>query len=411
MFSFPGKKQDNTRIYLDHAATTPVRPEVFSMMKPFFSEQYGNPSSVHAEGVRANKAIEAAREKVARSLEVRPSDITFTSGGTESNNIALLGHIEYLIHEAEVAPKDIEIVSTTVEHPSIGKVLKWIEKHGVTVQYAPIDEEGRVIVHEFEKLLSHKTRLVSIAYVNSETGVVQDIGKIARTVHAFEKAHDGEILVHTDACQAPLWLPCELGRLGVDMLSLDAGKCYGPKGVGVLVHRTRARASLAPTTYGGSQESGLRPGTENVPLIVGCAEAIRLAQNAWQSRSETVAPLRDTMIDTLLKTIDGAVLNGSREHRVANNINISIPGIDAEFAVVKLDSEGIAASTRSACSGADGAGSSVVRTMSGAEARAKSTLRFTLGEDTTTSEINKTVAVLTAHVEMTRSFQKTLTHN
>ena len=187
------------------------------------------------------------------------------------------------------------------------------------------------------------------------------------------------------------------------MLSLDAGKCYGPKGVGVLVHRPKAK--LSAVTHGGSQESGLRPGTENTALIVGCAEALKIAQEGWESRSEVAASLRDSMIDSLTSAIDGVVLNGSRDHRVANNVNISIPGIDSEFAVVKLDSEGVAASTRSACSGADGGGSTVVRAMTGDEARAKSTLRFSLGEATTRLEIKKTVEILRAHVEKTRAFQ------
>lgn len=398
-------KKEKKRIYLDYAATTPVRPEVLDMMQPYFSDVFGNPSSIHYEGHVARRAVEAARDGVARSLSVRPNNITFTSGGTESNNLAILGHIRALVSKG-VETNTIEVVSTAVEHPSVSNVLRELEKLGVQVRYAPIDSEGRIVMHEFEKILSSKTRLVSVAYINSETGVVQDIGRVARTVHAYEKMNGTEIVVHTDACQAPLWLPCGPERLGVDMLSLDSGKCYGPKGVGVLVHRSKA--TLLATSFGGSQESELRPGTENTPLIVGCAEAIRIAQEDWESRSEITSLLRDTMIDQLTSRIPGCVLNGSSTHRVANNVNISIPGIDSEFAVVKLDSEGVAASTRSACSGADGGGSTVVRIMSDDEARAKSTIRFSLGEATTRSEIEKTVEILHSHVTQTRLFQDQL---
>ena len=407
MFDFGQKKHNTKRIYLDHAATTPVRPEVFEVMRPYFTEMYGNASSVHQEGQVAKRAVEDAREELGRCLHIRPSDITFTSGGTESNNLALLGHIEWLIHEKGVLPDEIEIITTATEHPSVERVCSWIKKHGVRVLHAPIDGEGRVIVAEFEKLLSEKTRLVSIAYVNSEIGVVQEIGKLSRIVRAYEKKHDTKIVVHTDAAQAPLWLSCEPERLGVDMLSLDSGKCYGPKGAGVLVHR--GRVQLAAVTYGGSQEGGLRPGTENTPLVVGCAEAIKIAQEAWESRSESVAKLRDYFIEKLIDSIGGVVLNGSAEHRVANNVNISIAGIDAEFAIVKLDSEGIAASTRSACSGADGAGSTVVRVMTGDDERAKTTLRFSLGEATTRKEIDTTVEILRSHVEKMHTFHNTLT--
>ena len=408
MFKLPQKKQGNKRIYLDYAATTPVRTEVFDVMKPYFTECFGNASSIHHEGRLAHEAVEAAREEVARCLHVRPADVTFTSGGTESNNLAVLGHVRALLNTG-MLPGDIEVVSTAMEHPSISKVFDELVSMGVCVNFVPVDEEGRVVLSEFEKLLSPKTRLVSVAYAASETGVVQDIGKIARMVRAYEKEVGTEIVVHTDACQAPLWLSCEPERLGADMLSLDSGKCYGPKGVGVLVHR--ARASLVPVTFGGSQESGLRPGTENTPLVVGCAKAIEIAQNNLESRSEAVSSLRDMFIETLLSSIDGVVVNGSREHRIANNVNISIPGIDSEFAVVKLDSAGVAASTRSACSGADGGGSAVIRAMTADEARAKSTLRFSLGEETTREEIEKTVEILRSHVEKMRTFTEALTQS
>lgn len=395
------------RIYLDHAATTPVRPEVYKVMEPYFSERFGNASSIHVEGQTTKAAVDDARLRVARTLKVRPRDITFTSGGTESNNLAILGHIEYLIHEAKVSAAEIEIISTGTEHPSVTKVLDWITEHGVKVHQAPIDEAGLIVIDEFKALLSPKTRLVTVAYANSETGVVQPLSKLGRLIAAFEKEQGTTILFHADGAQAPLWLPCDPERLHVDMISLDAGKCYGPKGAGVLVHRPKAK--LSAVTYGGSQESGLRPGTENTPLIVGTAKALELAQTDYQARSERVSKLRDYLVAQLQQAIPDAVLNGSPTDRLANNVNISIPGLDTEFAVVTLDKEGIAASTKSACSGADGGGSAVVRHMTGDEERAASTIRFSLGEDTKRSEIDRAVAVLAAHVKKMRAFQETLT--
>lgn len=401
------KVRKEGRVYLDYAATTPVRPEVFSVMEQYFTKQFGNASSIHQEGLCAKEAIASAREKVARTLHVRPADIVFTSGGTESNNLALLGHVDWLLYELGVQASEIEVIATEVEHPSIANVLDRLKKQGVVVRYMPIDEAGRVVISEFEKLLSPKTKLVTVAYANSETGVVQDIGRIARTVRAYEKNHGVQICIHTDAAQAPLWLPCQPERLLVDMMSLDAGKCYGPKGVGVLVRRPKAK--LSAVTYGGSQESGLRPGTENTALIVGCARAIEIAQEDYEERSAAIAAHRDHMISRLTTEIDDCVLNGSHEHRLANNVNISVLGIDSEFAVVKLDSEGVAASTRSACSGADGGGSQVVAAMTGDASRAQSTIRFSLGEATKQADVDTAVAILKEHVAKMRSFHKTLT--
>jgi cysteine desulfurase len=250
-------------------------------------------------------------------------------------------------------------------------------------------------------MLTPRTVLVTFAYVNSEIGTVQDVKRITRTVRAFNAEHKTNVLVHLDAAQAPLWLSCEMDMLGVHMMTLDAGKCFGPKGVGVLA--LRHGVTIAPLLLGGGQERGLRSGTENVPLIVGCAEALVRAQDDWKSRSAATAALRDFMFDLIQKEIPGARVNGSCESRVANNVHISIPGIDAEFAVITLDHHGVNASTKSAC-GAHTGGSSVVRTLTGDDTRATSTLRFTLGPLTMKSEIIEAVQVLKVHVEKTRDF-------
>lgn len=387
------------RIYLDYAAATPVRLEVVKAMKPFWVDEYANPSAIHSEGVKARRAVEEARDKIAKSLRVTTNDIFFVSGGTEANNLALHGSVSSM-RNSGLRPEEIEIISTKVEHPSILKTLEYLEREGCIITYLSVDEEGIAKAEELTKLLSPRTRIVSIAYANSETGVVQDIGKLSRAVKAFEREHGIEIYFHTDASQAPLWLPVALDALGVDMVTLDAGKCGGPKGVGVLVKRPRVK--LASVNFGGSQEGGIRPGTEPTPLIVGAALAILLAQKESEVVSRRTAKIRDKWLRELLK-IKGVVVNGSLEHRLPNNINISIPGFDSEFAVIVLDQAGIAASTKSACAGSGSGRSHVVFTMTNDPKRAASTIRFSLSPTTTSSELKKVTKILQGHLEKMRN--------
>ncbi len=381
------------RVYLDYAAATPARASVRQVMEQYASDTFANPSAIHKEGRAARRAVEASRETVARLLKIRTEDVVFTSGGTEANNLAIFGVVE-AARARGTRYEDMEIISTAIEHPSVRETLAACAEKGVVVRDVTVDEDGRIVMHDFEDLLSHKTVLVTFAYANSEVGVVQDVKRITRTVRAL-----GEVrpYVHLDASQAPLWLPLAMDMLGVDLMTLDAGKCYGPKGVGVLARRHHV--VLRPSIYGGDQEKGLRPGTENVPLIVGCAKALEIASDGVTTRAARVVELREYFIKKLLEEVDGAVVNGSREHRIANNVNISVKGIDGEFAVVTLDVQGVAASTRSACAGGKGGGSHVVRTLTKDEERAASTIRFTLGEETTKGDIDRAVSVLAAHVK------------
>lgn len=380
---------------MDYAAATPTRAEVLRVMGPLWAGDFGNPSSIHELGIKARRVLDEAREKAARTLRVRAADIVFTSGGTESNNLAILGSVRAML-EAGVAPGDIEIISTRLEHPSITKALEAVKKIGVEVTLVPVSPDGQVVAAEFKKSLSPKTRLVTLAYVNSEVGVVENIGKLVRIVRAFEKENGLTILFHTDACQAPLWLPCGMDSLSVDMMSLDAGKCRGPKGVGILAKRSRTK--LAPVLAGGPQEDGLRPGTEPVPLIVGAAEALSLAQAEYEGLASKVREKRDYFISLLLD-IPGVTLNGSREDRVANNVNVSIEGIDTEFLVVALDRAGIYCSTKSACSGAGSGISSVVLEMTHDRNRAMSTVRFTLAPEVTKKDVEYAVESIKAHLQ------------
>jgi len=390
-------KSKAKRIHLDYASTTPVAPEVLSAMLPYFNTEWANPNAVYREGVRVRKVVEDAREELARVLRVRPQDVTFTSGGTESNNLALIGIVEAL-HEEGCVYENMEIISTKIEHPSILETLTYLEKRGVQVMYAPVTEEGTIDSGALGKLFSEKTILVTFAYSNSEVGVIQNVKKISRLVRAWNGNHERKIVTHIDASQTPLWVSCELDMLGVDLMTLDAGKCYGPKGAGVLVHRHWVK--LSPLIHGGKQEYGLRAGTENTALIVGCARAIVRAQGGYEARSLAVAKLRDSFIEHLVKEIPGVHVNGSRESRIANNVNISILGLDTEYATIWLDAQGIAVSTRSACGSGEGTGSSVVREMLHDESRAQATLRFTFGEETTKQDLIYTVEMIKKHLAL-----------
>lgn len=391
-------RRPEPRVYLDYAAATPVWREVRDAMAPYLTEIFANPSAIHAEGQRAREAVDHARARLATLLTVRPEEITFTSGGTEANNLALFGTVEAALARGAY-PGDIDIISTAVEHPSVLLALSALQRRGVTVHYARVDYEGLIDTAHLVSLLSPKTLLVTFAYVNSETGVVQDVRNTVRAITRVGETSTRPY-VHIDASQAPLWLSCAMDSLGVDLMTLDAGKCYGPKGAGVLVHKRGV--PIQPLLFGGDQEGGLRPGTENVSLIVGCVEALCRAQDGHHERAQQVSVLRDTLFDEIMTEIPEAVCNGSRHRRVANNCNISIPGIDGEFAVVSLDVQGIAASTRSACAGGKGGGSHVVATMTGDHERANNTIRFTLGEETTKEEIHRTVSALARHVHNSR---------
>jgi cysteine desulfurase len=392
------------RIYVDNAAATPIRAVVKEVMSPYLETNFGNPSAIHAEGVLARSAVESSRLKVARSLGIKTGGIVFTGSGTESNNLAILGYLEAL-HKSGKAYAEMEIVTTKIEHPSILALLPFLEQKGVKISFAPVNEFGTIETAPFVKLLSLQTVLVTFAYANSEVGVIQPVSRLARQVRQFEKEHNVEIMIHLDAAQVPLWLPCGPEQLGVDLLSLDAGKCCGPKGVGVLAMRKSFK--LAPIMFGGGQEGGVRPGTENVMAIVGASEAISLATKNHEERADKVSELRDEIISIIGRELPDALINGPQAgDRLANNINLSLPGFDTEYAVIFLDSHGIASSTKSACAGAGSGMSHVVKELTGDEARARSTIRLSLGEDTTKEEMIYVVSVLVDYVAK----MKPLTH-
>ncbi len=409
-------------IYLDVTATTPVRPEVLLAMKPYWAQIFGNPGSITKMGVKARQAVEGARKTVADSLSRRPNEIIFTGSGTESNNLAIFGAVKSLEKQG-VKISDLHFITTNIEHSSVVECFKELERQGAKLDYLKVDEKGIVSPRDLRKLIKPNTVLISVGYANNEIGVIQPIKEIAKEIRHARKNHRGSALgmsqslasvitdyplFHTDASQAGLYCNLNVNELGVDLLTLDAQKIYGPKGVAVLF--VRAGVTLTPIIFGGGQERGLRAGTENVPLIVGLAKAIEVVRSTSinphlsqggvvSRRTGAVEKVRNYFWQKIQKAIPEAVLNGDLEKRLPNNLNISIPGINSEFTVLCLDEAGIVCSTRSACNH-DEDGSSIVRALySGqgealSETLAKSTLRFSLGEDITKKDIDLVVKKL-----------------
>ena len=378
---------------MDYASTTPMDSEVFGVMKKYFSDKFENPSSLYKEGVLIREEVEEARGEASRLLHTRPEEIIFTSGGTESDNLALLGIFEQARLEGIQKP---HIIISSIEHPAIFEVKKEIEKRGGTVSVISVDEEGILNIEELGDAMTSNTVLVSIMYANNEIGTIQPITKISRTISKWKKTQGKEDrnypFFHTDASQAPNYLSCDLNALGADMMTLDGSKIYGPKGIGCLIKKHYVK--IAPQLIGGGQESGMRAGTENVPSIIGFVHALKKAQETREEESQRLTELRDYFISELLKEFKGSTINGSLEYRMPNNINICIPNMNAEFAVIQLDEKGIACSFMTACKNLDDESSSYVIEALGKKECTTSSLRFTLGRQTTKENIDFTIQSL-----------------
>jgi cysteine desulfurase len=389
----------NNRIYADYASITPTDPRVLHALREYYSKEYGNPSSLHKEGVAAKKALIEARKKCADLIKAHMDEIVFTGTGTEANNLAMFGVIEHLL-ESEKKPEELHVITSVIEHPSVLECVRDLAKRGVKVDYLGVDENGIINIKELKEKLRRETCLVSVMMVNNEIGTIEPIHDIARTVRHFKKhvgsAHvatnpRGEIdervsypLVHTDASQAFLYTDLSIEKLGVDLLTLDSHKVYGPKGVGMLFAKRGVR--IAPQIVGGGQESCMRAGTENIPGIVGFAQALEIAHIEREKETARLATLRDMFIDELLKHHPQCVLNGSRTERIANNVNISIPDIDNEFFVLQLDAAGIACSTKSSCL-RDENESYVIEALHHDKQRSASSIRFSFGRFTKKGDI------------------------
>ena len=388
------------RIYLDANATTPLLPEVVEAMRPFWSESFGNPSSAHHSGQRTRSAVEHARASIARLLNCTAKELVFTSGGTESDNLALSGILQPFLDRDEPA----HLITTQIEHHAVLYAAESLERRGLEVTYVAPTRDGLIDPAAVEAALKPHTKLVSIMLSNNETGAIQPVGKIARLAKAFAERNAIQILVHTDAVQAAAKLPIDLtGEFkNVDLLSLSGHKMYAPQGTGVLF--IRKGVQLAPLFHGGPHERQRRAGTENVPGIVALGRAAELATQ-WLLSSEAakLTALRDCLESGLLAAIPNTHLNAATSPRVPNTTNLHFEGVDAESLLIALDIQGIAASFGAACQSGATEPSHVLLAMGLSPAEAHSSLRLSLSRLTTAEEIDRALEIVPAAVSRLRS--------
>jgi len=407
-------KKAKKRIYMDTAATTPCDPRVVKAMQPFLSGAFGNPSSLHQEGVAAEAALEDARKRIALVLGAHADEIIFTGGGTEGDNLAILGVARGLLAKNKLT-KPGHIITTTIEHRAVLEACVQLEREGWAVSYIPVDKQGLIDLKALKEVLRPDTVLVSVMYANNEIGTIQPIKEIAKILRhhrssmllrGAERRSNLEIAssagtpsrndtrlpyFHTDACQAPRFLPLGVEQLGVDLMTINGSKIYGPKGTGVLF--AKRNTFIEPLVYGGGQERGLRSGTENVAGIIGLATALEIAQAEREKESAKLEKLRDHFIAELQKLPDVGI-NGSLIERLPNNINVTFVGQFGELMVLRLDAQGVACSTGSACSAHHKDDAHVIISLGKTKADADNTVRFTLGRDTTKKDIEYTVRVI-----------------
>ena len=382
------------RIYLDYAATTPTHPEVVKAMLPYFTEVFGNPSSLYSHGQEAKGATDEARRKVAGLIGARDEEIVFTSGGTEADNFAIKG-----VAYANEGQKN-HIITSSIEHHAVIETCKFLGKRGFSVTYLPVDEYGLIDPDDVKKTITSKTILISVMHGNNEIGTIEPIAEVGKI------AKEAGIYLHSDAVQAVGHIPVDVSALGVDLLSMSAHKLYGPKGVGALYIRKGTK--LPSFLHGGEQENGRRASTENVPGIVGFGRAAELAGQKIGEEPVRLAQLRDRFIKGLLEGIGHTRLNGHPEKRLPNNVNISVKFVEGESMLLNLDLEGVCASTGSACSSSSLESSHVLLATGLSPEQAHGSLRFSLGRWTTEEDIDRVLEVLPQIVARLRAMSPLL---
>jgi cysteine desulfurase len=385
------------KIYFDHAATTPVDPEVLQAMRPYFSDKFGNASSLHTFGQEAMEGVDKAREQVADFLGCSPLEVIFTSGATEADNLAIQG----VVAASKVSKP--HIITSVIEHPAVLEVCRSLARaKRAEISYVKVNKKGLIEVEEVKKLIQDNTILVTIMYVNNEIGTIQPIAEIGQLISKINKIRKtNKIYLHTDAVQALNYLDCQVNKLKVDLLSLSGHKIYGPKGVGALY--VRQGTLIKPIQKGGHQEYGLRPGTLNTPLIVGLGKAVqKLGTRDSGLGTRKIKKLRDRLMQEIIKKIPNVLINGDLEKRVPNNLNISFLGTEGESLMLMLDMEGIAVSTGSACASGSLEPSHVLLALGLKHLEAHGSLRITLGKKNTEQEINQLLKILPRVVEKLR---------
>jgi cysteine desulfurase len=366
------------RVYLDNNATTPVAPEVAEAMRPYWTEDFGNASSVHWFGQRAREAVEKAREQVAQLISAPPAEIVFTSGGTESDNAAVFGAVESVRPRTLSGPK--HVITTSIEHPAVLYSARALERRGIHVTFVRVRSDGVVDLPEIESAIRPETMLITVMLANNEIGTLQPVEEIGRL------AQERHIPFHTDAVQAVGRVPVDVRRLGVDLLTLSAHKLYGPKGVGALYVRKGTR--LEPFMHGGHHERDRRPGTENVAGIVGLGAAAELAQRLLAEDGSRLAALRDRLEAGIRARVENVRVNSNPEHRQPNTLNVTFDGIKGESLVMALDLEGVACSTGSACASGSIEPSHVLTALGLSGDEARSSIRLSLGRYNTEADVD-----------------------
>ncbi len=381
------------RVYLDHNATTPVAPAVLEAMLPYLTSEYGNAASIHTFGQKAHAAVENARESVAALIGARPQEIVFTSGGTESDNHAIFGIANGMGGHSK------HVITALIEHEAVLNACQALEKLGVLVTYLPVDNDGLVNPDEVRRALRPETVLITVMHANNELGTVQPLEEIGRI------ASEADVYFHTDAVQSAGKLPIAVKALQADLLSLSGHKLYAPKGVGALYIKsgTRVRQLL----YGGHHQRGFRPGTENVPGIVGLGKAADLARQSLEKDAQRVSILRDRLERGLLERVPHACVNGGGAPRTPNTTNLLFPGVEGEALVIALDLKGLACSTGAACSSGSIEPSHVLTAIGLAPEEARASLRFSLGRHTTAEDIDFALEVVPAAVHQLRELSPT----
>lgn len=384
-------------IYLDNAATTPLDGDVFEKIKPYFKQHYGNPSSSHRLGEEAQKAINKAQEQVAKFLGCLAEEIIFTSGATESNNLAIQGLVKNF--RQQNPGQKPHIITSLIEHPSVLNTCQALKKDGLAeVTFLKISDKGTVDPKNVKKTIKKNTVLVSVMYANNEIGTIQPLREIGKIVKAA-KQPSGYPFFHTDAVQAVNYCDCSVNKLGLDLLTFNAHKIYGPKGIGVLY--VRSKTPISRLVYGGGQQSDLRSGTENVAAIVGLAEAV-VKLKSQKAKNKQIGKLRDKLVEKVLKNIDDTKLNGSLKNRLVNNANISFRRAEGESIVFSLAEKGIFVSTGSACASKSLKPSHVLTALGLTPIASHSSVRFSLGRYTSKKDIDYVLRVLPAIIKRLR---------